>query len=306
MWARVLATGFLAWTATTAAVVITSDTTLIASVILIGSFLMPVTFLTWVFERQGLTSRRRPGVPTALTTARVTTGFAISGLFAVSVAATAETLLLERFPLVFYGGVALTEELVKLLVIILVGRSLAYYTRRDGMVLGAAVGFGFAAFESAGYAFNTIVKHGGVDLSLILQTEAVRALLIPVGHGLWTALVGGALFVAAANHQNRFRITWAVVGWYFVAVLLHAWWDLSAGFSVALTYLVTHQPISIAAVERGQLMDPTRSQAALDGVFDWVLLGICAAVGLWIAHGQWRRGAAEAQSVPNSTATQVP
>jgi protease PrsW len=27
---------------------------------------------------------------------------------------------------------------------------------RDGMVLGAAVGFGFAAFESAGYAFNAL------------------------------------------------------------------------------------------------------------------------------------------------------
>jgi RsiW-degrading membrane proteinase PrsW (M82 family) len=46
--------------------------------------------------------------------------------------------------------VGLIEEAVKLGALWLLAR----YTMRDGMVLGATVGFGFAALESAGYAFN--------------------------------------------------------------------------------------------------------------------------------------------------------
>ena len=57
---------------------------------------------------------------------------------------------------------------------------------RDGMVLGAIVGAGFAAFESSGYALQTILDH--IDerpVFNILETELFRALLAPFGHISW-------------------------------------------------------------------------------------------------------------------------
>ncbi len=55
-----------------------------------------------------------------------------------------------------YIYVGLIEEAVKLAALWLLARRLARYTVRDGIVLGAAVGFGFAALESTGYAFNAL------------------------------------------------------------------------------------------------------------------------------------------------------
>ena len=73
------------------------------------------------------------------------------------------------------------------------------------------VGAGFAAFESAGYAFNAALGTRGIDLVSLLQTEGVRALLTPLGHVLWTALLGAALF-GASRDGRRYRLSWAVVG----------------------------------------------------------------------------------------------
>jgi protease PrsW len=54
----------------------------------------------------------------------------------------------------------------------------------------------------------------------------LRGILTPLGHGLWTAILGGALFEAAA-HYGRPRLTRAVLGWYALVGLLHALWDAS-------------------------------------------------------------------------------
>jgi protease PrsW len=45
--------------------------------------------------------------------------------------------------------VGFLEELAKLLALLVVARGMARHTVRDGIVLGAAVGFGFAALESS-------------------------------------------------------------------------------------------------------------------------------------------------------------
>src|SRR5580700_3459447 len=52
------------------------------------------------------------------------------------------------------------EEIVKLLAVILVVRNLKYKYILNGIVFGAAIGCGFAAFETAGYAFSNGFLHG--------------------------------------------------------------------------------------------------------------------------------------------------
>ena len=71
-------------------------------------------------------------------------------------------------------------------------------------MLGATVGFGFAALESAGYAFNAAVSLKGIDLRALLETEMLRGVLAPFGHGLWTA-IAGAVLLAYRHPNGRFQ-----------------------------------------------------------------------------------------------------
>ncbi len=101
-------------------------------------------------------------------------------------------------------------------------------------MLGATVGFGFAALESAGYAFNALFTMRGLSLQNLVETEVLRGVLTPVGHGLWTAILGGVLFRGAAR-TGRLRLSGGLVGWYMVVALLDALWDSSRGIAVWLT-----------------------------------------------------------------------
>ena len=130
---------------------------------------------------------------------------------------------------------------------------------RDGIVFGAAVGFGFAALETAGYAFNAMFTMQGLSLESLVQTEILRGVLTPVGYGSWTAIVGGALFAAAAS-RGRLRLTGAVLGWYVLVALLHGLWDASRGIAVWLTLLLTATPVQWLMIELGRVPEPTAAQ----------------------------------------------
>ena len=73
-----------------------------------------------------------------------------------------------------YVGVGLIEEAVKLAALWLLAWRLPRYSMRDGMVLGATVGFGFAALESSGYAFNALFTMEGLSLQNLVETEVLR------------------------------------------------------------------------------------------------------------------------------------
>lgn len=296
VWAWVLIIGLPAWALLAIAEWVTGVTTLVPSVIFVGSFLVPVSFLAWVFDRQEVTSSRPGWSPTALGPGRAVLAFTAAGLFGVAIAAVVESPLVNGPPALFYPAVAVAEELIKLVVLLLAARGLVSYLRRDGMVLGAAVGLGFAAFETAGYTFNTIVANKTVDLGLILETEIVRGLLSPLGHGLWTALVGGAIFAAAAS-TGRLRLTPAVVGWVLVAIALHTMWDLAGPVAAAGTQWLTGTPVYWSDVWLGRIPDPTPAQAHLDGLLDWLLLSLCGAIGLILVVRQWHRGRRESLPV---------
>jgi RsiW-degrading membrane proteinase PrsW (M82 family) len=101
------------------------------------------------------------------------------------------------------------------------------------MVLGAAVGFGFAALETSGYALASLFVVQGQQLFLSLPavvfTELVRGVLAPFGHGLWSAILGGVIFYAA--RQGRVRMIWSVLVTYIAVSLLHAAFDIFGGIT---------------------------------------------------------------------------
>ena len=128
--------------------------------------------------------------------------------------------------------VGLIEELVKGALIVLFALGIRSHTTRDGMVLGATVGFGFAdSREQRLYALASLFVVQGHQLFLSLPSvvlnELVRGVLAPFGHGLWSAILGGVIFHAARN--GRLRPSLAILITYIGVSVLHAAFDSFGG-----------------------------------------------------------------------------
>ena len=97
------------------------------------------------------------------------------------------------------SAAGIIEESAKIL---LVGLVLGRYTRYkwilNGMLFGAAIGTGFAAFESAGYAFK-IGLAGGFDQ--MVDIIVLRGMLAPFMHIVWTANAGAALWIVKGDKK---------------------------------------------------------------------------------------------------------
>jgi RsiW-degrading membrane proteinase PrsW (M82 family) len=276
-WLHMFLGGLGLWVATVLVTFATSNANLVPTVILLGSFLVPVAFVTYAFGH----------ADQVVTAQRIFTAFVYGGVLGVLGASVLEAALLRQPSGPAYLWVGLVEEAVKLAALWLVARRLPRYTMRDGIVLGAAVGFGFAAFESAGYAFNALFT-GGPSLLNLVETEVLRGILAPVGHGLWTAILGGTLFAVAARH-GRLRLGRAVLGWYVVVALLHGLWDASRGIAVWLTLLLTGTQVQRLLLELGRVPAVTPSQVHLFTVISWGLLALDGLLGLAVLRVRWRR-----------------
>lgn len=95
----------------------------------------------------------------------------------------------------------------------------------NGLLIGAAVGAGFAAFETAGY----ILRYGlaGGD-AVMLQTIKIRGFLAPGGHVAWAAIEGAALMYVKGfekldkKHLNDKRFLLICL----ISVVEHGIWDM--------------------------------------------------------------------------------
>ena len=86
---------------------------------------------------------------------------------------------------------ALVEEPAKLLGLVLVAGNLRWRGRLNGLLFGAAVGAGFSALESAGFAFRTALVEGAPAMQEVIFQ---RGLLAPFSHVAWSAAVAAALW----------------------------------------------------------------------------------------------------------------
>jgi len=203
----------------------------------------------------------------------------------VLAASVLEAYLLSPSPWLFFG-VGLIEEAAKLVALMVLTRHLHTKSMRDGMILGAAVGFGFAAFESAGYAFTALFTVDGLSLMQVVQTELLRGLLSPVGHGLWTAIVGGVLFSASARYH--FAVTGRLILAYLGVSILHGLWDSMHSIALYLTLLLTEGE-QLQPTPQGWLVKPSPEQVNLFSVLEWAGLAIISVVGVGWLIALWRR-----------------
>ncbi len=276
-WVRIFFGGLLLWVAATVVTFLTLNSNLVPTVILLGSFLVPVTFVAYAFEHRSSET---------LTEHTIFVGFIYGGVLGVLLASILETPFAGNESLATYLGVGLVEEACKLAALWWVARRLRTFQTADGIVLGATVGFGFAAFETAGYAFNSLFTIRGLSLANLVETEILRGILTPVGHGLWTGILGGVLFHAARG--GRLRITPGLVGWYLVVSLLHGFWDASGGLAALLVFFLTANGMQLQLLSAGRLPEPTPEQVHLFTIVSWSFLAIDAAIGILLLWRWWR------------------
>jgi protease PrsW len=213
-WLAVLVIGVLLFETVRETMVATGNEALGPTLVLLGALVMPAAFLTFVAGR-----RMQVSVGAGML-ALVALG---GGVVGVVVAGFIEFETLQALGTAAKLGVAVIEELAKLLV-----PAALLFTRRpwrvaDGLLLGVASGAGFAALETMGYAFTSVVNHHG-DLTTVSNLLLVRGLWSPAGHMAWTGIAAAALYYAA-EQRFELRACGLLAGALVMAIGLHTAWD---------------------------------------------------------------------------------
>jgi RsiW-degrading membrane proteinase PrsW (M82 family) len=249
-WLPVLLVGTGLFIAVQRALVITGNPTLVPTLLVLGALLVPVSFVVYV-------DGRNPAHDLPLSV--LVSCALLGGALGAAVASVLEFDTMRRLgelPTVFIG---LIEEAAKLLVPVVILIFTRYRANpADGLLIGVAVGMGFAALETLGYGFVILLASGGglADAEGLLL---LRGVLSPAGHAAWTGLAAAALWWAHAQRW-RPRALAAAIGIFGFVVVLHTLWDttnawygyLVIGF-ISLTLLLrqTHRNVLTTAVSAG-------------------------------------------------------
>lgn len=171
-----------------------SNENLLPGIIFVGSFAVPVSVLIFFLE---MNAPRNASI-----------FMVMSLLFLGGVASLIVTLLFfERLDFLSFLGASaagIIEETAKLLCVVLImGKFTRYKWVLNGLLFGAAIGTGFAAFESAGYAFR-IMLGAGVDSGV--DNIVLRGVLAPFGHIIWTGNAAAALWLVKGEQAFRWSM----------------------------------------------------------------------------------------------------
>jgi len=214
-WFFVLVVGAVLFVGVERTLVATQNPNLVPAAILLGAAVVPAAFVAFISGRR---------LPYSVGGAAIGASAFFGGVIGLIVAGTLEFDAMRDLGGLPMLGVGLIEETSKLIVpavVLLFWRR--YRTSADGLLLGVAAGAGFAALETMGYAFTTMLASRG-SVTATVDELLLRGLLSPAGHMAWTGIAAAALFTAAASGWQR-REVGAFVGAFVVAVGLHALWD---------------------------------------------------------------------------------
>ncbi len=170
--------------------------------------------------------------------------------------------------------ISIIEEFGKLgIVVFLIWKNNDTKYALNGLLIGAAIGAGFAAFESAGYAFQALLENASYDD--MVSNILLRAFLAPGGHVIWAAMSGYAVMlvkwktdsVAFIDQKAFWQVFW-------IPVALHAIWDmpirlgnslflviLPVTLNMIIGWVVTFVLIGNSLSQIGQILQKRREEA---------------------------------------------
>lgn len=190
---------------------------LIPGLIMMGSFAVPFSVLILFFELN---------TPKNISLIKVVQLVVAGGALSILVT----LILFEITPFLgIFGASAagIVEEVSKLATLLFViqfVRPDRYKYRLNALLLGAAVGTGFAAFESAGYAF----RYGLQNTNHMLEIIKLRGLLSPFAHIAWTAMAASAFWIARPHFAGTVETIKSpqFLKLFCIPVVLHFIWNL--------------------------------------------------------------------------------
>lgn len=218
LWSRVLLGLGLAFLMLMLCCEIFENTNALPGTIILGSFMVPVAVMVFFFELN---------TPKNVSFYNVLKIFLVGGgaslLFTLFLFSIVEVGELDYIGAILVG---IVEEVGKAgIVAFFIFREKDAKYNVNGLLIGAAVGAGFAAFESAGYAFNFLLE-GGYDT--MMEVIFLRAILAPGGHVVWAAMAGYAMMLAKGSDPMSMAVFGRVGFWkiFWIPVTLHAIWDM--------------------------------------------------------------------------------
>ena len=158
----------------------------------------------------------------------------------------------------FFGAflTGIVEEIGKVVIVYWFLRKLGKLSILSGLLIGASVGAGFAAFESAGYAMQPVIlffQNSGyyaaygqqLDTSVMMdainQSIFLRGFLAPGGHVTWAAISGAALVIAAKSNgkiDTSLFTDGKFLRLFVIPIILHGTWDSPLSAIGAQIYLI--------------------------------------------------------------------
>jgi protease PrsW len=215
-WLQIFVSGLILLYLVELMLVTTSNPIYVPS-ILLGAFLVPVTFVAYLYERL-------PSWDVSLQALAVC--FLWGGVLGTVVAGALEyevARVLGFLPKLLIGLIEESAKLIVPLIFYFLGR---YRSEAAGIVLGVATAAGFAGLETMGYGFVSLVSSKG-NLGVLDEVLLVRGLTSPAGHMAWTGLVCAVLWRERLKVGHA-TLNWRVLGAFLTAVVLHALWDTFA------------------------------------------------------------------------------
>lgn len=220
---------------------------LLPGMIMVGSFAFPISTLVLFVEMNV-----RRNVSLYMVSRLAFLGGILSLLITLVVGEFVDGGLLPSSGFLFWMGDSSAgpmEESAKVLAMVVVARAAKYKYKLNGLLVGASVGVGFAAFESMGYALTNFTNGtiGGMiaasaqtnDLSVardagvfqgadvMIDVIVLRGILSPLGHIVWSAIAGCALWRVINGRKFEWRMLCdeRFIRLLLVPVFLHMVWN---------------------------------------------------------------------------------
>jgi protease PrsW len=246
---------------------------LVPGLLIVGTFAVPFSILILFFELN-----TPKNISIVLIIKLLTIGGAFSLLVSLFLFSKTE-FLLTAFGASAAGFVEETGKLAALLYVMRKVKNDRYKYRLNALLLGAAVGAGFAAFESAGYAFEAGLRGGHV--AYMIQSIQLRGFLSLCGsHMIYTAIAASAYWIARPYYRTVIETVLSprFLKLFAVNVALHFAWNWPGELPLQLNgyarcavlgfigWIVVLSLVQSGLREMAELTAPKNSDGATTGI----------------------------------------